>query len=702
MIQMNSDTLKSKCAYVLSSVNRKRLKKHGFVFLIILAAAIFCELFVFNFKWVGSAFDKPLEIKPEFISGFSQNGGGSYRTISSNSAVIQFKDINEELKYLRFSPGKGFAGRTAEIVISATDEANELPLSAPARIVAADAERSQYIRLHFSGKVKNLKIEIKNADGCALQNGCAVLNARVPLVFSWTRVIIFALILMLLYILRPSSGVYKYRTNMKSPVQRLCAAALIVVCSLVMWSIINLNTDTIEYHNISNWHDQYYLLVDSFKSGHLSLDIPVSDKLKNMENPYDQKNRDKIMSRSEYKWDAAYRNGKYYCYFGAAPAVLLYLPYNLISGGKDLPNYIAAFIFGVMVIIGIFLLLWEVIKKWYEGTPFVLYLLLSAVFSAIVLSYPVYKADFYIVPITSAMMFAVFGIALWLSAERETDGESALIPWRLTVGSACVALTALCRPQFLISVIFGVVLFWKYVFGSRTLFSKKSVKQTVAVCLPFVIVGAITMLYNAGRFGSPFDFGANYNLTSNDMTKRGLVFGRCGLGIFTYLFQPPKIDAVFPFLHDFTPIATTYQGLTLHEYMMGGVLFLFPILLIGVYGLFRKDLFTDKRTYAITLTAVAAAAVVAVLDAQMAGLLTRYYTDFSWLIALSSCITIFALYARHKGGAAGKSLIRVTLILSAASFALAFLSVFAHSDYTIRAANPTVYYNIQHLIAFWM
>ena len=27
------------------------------------------------------------------------------------------------------------------------------------------------------------------------------------------------------------------------------------------------------------------------------------------------------------------------------------------------------------------------------------------------------------------------------------------------------------------------------------------------------------MAYNAARFGSPFDFGANYNLTSNDMTQ---------------------------------------------------------------------------------------------------------------------------------------------------------------------------------------
>lgn len=33
------------------------------------------------------------------------------------------------------------------------------------------------------------------------------------------------------------------------------------------------------------------------------------------------------------------------------------------------------------------------------------------------------------------------------------------------------------------------------------------------------------MWYNAARFGSPFDFGANYNLTSNDMTRRGFAVG---------------------------------------------------------------------------------------------------------------------------------------------------------------------------------
>ncbi len=41
-----------------------------------------------------------------------------------------------------------------------------------------------------------------------------------------------------------------------------------------------------------------------------------------------------------------------------------------------------------------------------------------------------------------------------------------------------------------------------------------------------VLVAVGLMWYNAARFGSPFDFGANYNLTSNDMTHRGFAVGR--------------------------------------------------------------------------------------------------------------------------------------------------------------------------------
>ena len=75
------------------------------------------------------------------------------------------------------------------------------------------------------------------------------------------------------------------------------------------------------------------------------------------------------------------------------------------------------------------------------------------------------------VPIIAAIMFALFGLAFWISAERTNEeGGSELIPWRLAVGSACMALTVGCRPQVFIAAFAAFPLFWSAVFKKRDLF----------------------------------------------------------------------------------------------------------------------------------------------------------------------------------------------------------------------------------------
>lgn len=671
-------------------------KKYGAVFAVIVVFALICELFVFNFKWVTSMFDKEITVTDEnTISGFAQMSDGGFR-INSQTAVIEFKDINQKLKYLRLSPPED-RGVKAHITVSATDEANSNYLSTPERTVMSDIKASQYIRLHFSGEVKDLRITINDMNGQTVDSSFAGLNVSVPLLFSPLRFIFVILAAMVLFVLRPKSSVYKYKTDLTRSWQQAVAALMIIVEAALFLTMIVWNTDAVNWHKNMEHHQQYYRLVESFKEGHFYLNDEVPAKLKAMENPYDTAARD--ANRVNYKWDHAYHNGKYYCYFGALPAVLLYLPYNLITG-KNLPNYTALYIFGVITMIGILVLLWEIIKKWYRDTPFALYLLLSAVFPVIAaISYVVYKPDFYMIPNLSALMFAVWGLSFWLFAEREDkEGSMTLSPKHLAAGSLCIALTAGCRPQFLLTAVLGVMMFWDYAFKKRELFSKNSIRQTVSVCLPFVIVGLLVMWYNFARFGSPFDFGASYNLTTNDMTHRGFVFGRTGLGIFTYFFQPFIMNSVFPFIHDFGS-ETVYQGLTLTENLMGGVLALYPILLIGIFGVTRKKLFADKRAYRMVWLPIVMAVVIVVMDTQMAGLLTRYYTDFVWLLMLASSVTVFAMYDRYQNG---ENVIRATLILSAVTLAVAFLTIFAHTENSIETANPMLYYTMQHLIAFWM
>ena len=65
--------------------------------------------------------------------------------------------------------------------------------------------------------------------------------------------------------------------------------------------------------------NQYNHLADAFLSGKVSLDLPVSAALSDMENPYDTSARAQELSQAgEYYYlDYAFYNGHYYSYFGA-------------------------------------------------------------------------------------------------------------------------------------------------------------------------------------------------------------------------------------------------------------------------------------------------------------------------------------------------------------------------------------------------
>lgn len=663
-----------------------KLLKSKWIFIVFLIISVILEIFVFNYKWLSSVANEPL--KRAAAVEFMPDRKNPIRQLFE----IQLDEIDSTIEniYIPVNPGKG---SKTEIHISAMDEANADYLSAPPHIIADKVPASQYIRLHYSGKVSSLKITLDKSNCDMIDVNGIRFNVKIPFMPSLPRLSVVFAILSLAYILRPSSAIYAIKTDLRRRRQRLICVLLGTVILSGFIAITQLNPTALSWHTDNVNHQQYYNVIEALKQGQLSF-AEGSEELKELDNPYDYYAR--RLNNTSFKWDNAYYKGKYYSYFGIAPALLLYLPYNLITG-QHLPNYTAVYIFAALIILGFMLLLWEIIKKWFKDIPFAIYLLMAFVVPwASVLSYAAYKPDFYIVPPMAALMFSIFGLAMWIGAEKE-DGS--LKASRMAWGSLFIALTSACRPQFLISIAFGIILFTPQVFKKRTLFSACSIRQTAALCIPFMLVGAAVMWYNYARFESPFDFGANYNLTSNDMTHRGFVPGRIGLGIFSYFLQPLQINAVFPFLHDFK-CETSYQGLTLAEEMIGGVLWLYPLLAMSLYGAAKKQLFArDLRLYTISVSAVILSVIVAVVDAQMAGLLTRYFTDYVWMLMLGAVLTIFAMYDRPKTGR--KRVNKVIISLAAATVILSLLSIFAHSDQSIERHNPYMYYTIQHLIAFW-
>ena len=160
--------------------------------------------------------------------------------------------------------------------------------------------------------------------------------------------------------------------------------------------------------------------------------------------------------------------------------------------------------------------------------------------------------------------------------------------------------------------------------------------------VPFVVIGIAVCAYNAARFGSPLDFGANYNLTTNDMTHRGFHVERIPFGLFAYLIQPPNLGSQFPFLQQ-AYMDPAYQGITIYEPMFGGYFFLYPMTLVLLALPLAKRGLQDKGLMTPVVTALCVALVLCVFDLQGAGILMRYICDFGVYIALSAAAVYLEL-----------------------------------------------------------
>ena len=122
-------------------------------------------------------------------------------------------------------------------------------------------------------------------------------------------------------------------------------------------------------------------------------------------------------------------------------------------------------------------------------------------------------------------------------------------------------------------------LFWrKYITNARDggLLTRQGRIDFACLIAPFAVVAAGLCAYNYARFGSFTNFGANYNLTMNDMTQRGMQLARVAPAFFAFFLQPANMTGVFPFINPVV-FETTYLGQTIKEVTFGGVLATMPI-----------------------------------------------------------------------------------------------------------------------------
>ncbi len=665
--------------------------------------ALFLELTLFNFRFYESLWYKEIKVSNYTLGeGLKKDKNGNIKVISDKKNYIDIIDIHQHLNniHLDFDAPKD-NDKVLYVSIGYRDAANgNYGYAQERRISANPKNEGEILRLHLAGKSSRIRIYVNTVEEYDTFSIKSIsFNKRVPINISWVRPLMIVALALIIYIFRPKSSIYKISLFDKKYKKYIF---ITVGLELIFLGVVShFNYYFIKENFKTNQRMQYQLLAEAFAKGQTYLDIEPHQILKNLKNPYDKRKRNEAFevlykgidetkkSDDYYIWDAAFYNNKYYVYFGVAPVITYYLPFYLITG-NHLKTTTCINITMILCVIGIILLLYEVCKKWFKKVNMGAFLALFLLFvNACGILSIMGRPDHYSLPIFMAIMFSVYGLFFWFKALDKDLKASYLF-----LGSLCMASVAACRPQILLTSFLAIPLFWDKIFKERKLFTKETIKKTVGFVLPYVVIAGLLMAYNYVRFGSPFDFGANYNLTTNDMTRRGFVIGRIPLGIFYYLLRPFNLTLKFPFIMR-DGVATNYMGTTIFEEMGAGFLIANLLCLFGIFIFRNKEDFKEKMPYKIGVMMVISALVIIIADTQMAGILPRYICDFGFMLYLATCLVLFNKLNKNENNDKLHKLIYAALI-----FGLVYNFMLLFSDNILW--NSNFYFYIKGLFEFWL
>ncbi|MBR5420589.1 MAG: hypothetical protein IK115_05520 [Lachnospiraceae bacterium] len=629
----------------------KKKKKLITDLLAILLGALFLECFVFNFRhWLSRA-NSPIEVPLKYCS---YTGEAEWQ--EDGSVVLTRPEEETGCLVAVNLEGLGVEMTNIAVEIACTDPERKWtnymredymiqhsPMVRATTILNLDGQRednpgswllgagnTEYIQIPQAGEVDAFGLFLEPLMGSRIRIGSITLNANQRMCFLPLRFLAVLFFMLFVYAFLPGSVLWReslLEENGKLRKKYLAAFGIVAILLLILINI--LLRQSLVYMSSEGGFHPYTDLARAFAHGHLYLDEEPTPELKAMEDPYDLVER--MEKEVHFRLDYAYYNEKYYIYFGVVPCLLLYLPWYLISG-TDLPGYLVMPFMLWLCYIGAAFLLHSLIRRYARGTSAATAILLW-MGAAAGLSLPQAMGDAtnYYAPMLPAAFFFFLGMSLNLSAaDRLEAGERKGGTLRLVLGSLCMALIAGCRPNLVLGAVCTVPVLLPLLFPKKEEKRRPDLKLCLAFALPYAAVAAGLMLYNALRFGSPFDFGAMKNMTFAFLTTIQPSVAVLGAGLFYYLIRPVTFMGRWPYLNR-TSFKWSNPNLLASHDSVGGLFMLYPVLLLGLcVFLPQKGKDAKSRELAwIGRMGFLLVPLMAMLTAQMGGLVDRYRIDMS-------------------------------------------------------------------------
>jgi hypothetical protein len=367
----------------------------------------------------------------------------------------------------------------------------------------------------------------------------------------------------------------------------------------------------------------YNLLADGFLSGHLHFNVAPPAQLLALPDPYDPH------ANGAYRLhDASLYDGRYYCYFGPAPVLLLYLPVRVLTGrflsdATALATFLAlGLLFQALCLRA--LLLRRRLGGWEWG--FVGGMLAVAVSN--VGPFLARRPAMYEVAITAGYAFASLALYSYLRGSEPAGKRRWFFVMSVALGFAMAS-----RPTY---VLFAAVFALAVVRREWSANEPSWWRRAALYLSPAAAMGLALLWYNWARFGNPLEFGTRYVLAGVNMHRAPMLATVHFLpNLRYYTFAAPRLVPFFPYLvlQPERPGLSPTPGLE----PVAGIFLIFPICWFFWAGLGVLH----KRTRILGTEAwlcAALGAVMAIPPLLAPGATFRYLTDFAPWIVLAAII----------------------------------------------------------------
>ncbi len=316
----------------------------------------------------------------------------------------------------------------------------------------------------------------------------------------------------------------KRMASISLPRYAAIALALAAVGSYYFWQSRAAGSKFYWRYDLDGYYDY---LGRAFAGGHLYLPVRVLPQLLALPNPYDP-----TIDWSIKEQDMVLYHGRYYLYFGAGPAVLLFTPWRLLTH-HDLPENFGLFLFclgGFLFSCGALLRILHLADA--RPGPALTALLVLALGLCQGVPFLLNRTAVYEIAIGGGYFCISAAIFFLVRGMRTARPELWYAASGLMFGFAIA-----CRPHLGLA---GAIAF------TVLAISRSRRRELLCFAAPLVLAGAAIAAYNFARFGNPFEFGFRYQLAGLGQNRIGLSPRNLPIGFFFMLLCPPHFSRVFP------------------------------------------------------------------------------------------------------------------------------------------------------------